>query len=113
MSRRDDERLEGCHRGGRGTLLGSRVASSDGLVFDAVRVRLIEIGEAVGTSPALLAREPEIPWADVAGMRDHLCSPLTSTRRIRSCGRIVDKGRARALGLARRLREDVEPPQDR
>jgi len=50
----------------RGTL-------ADGLVFDAVRVRLIEIGEAVkDIDPALLADEPEIPWADVARMRDHL-----------------------------------------
>jgi uncharacterized protein with HEPN domain len=45
----------------------------DGLVFDAVRVRLIEIGEAIkDVEPALLALEPQVPWSDVAGMRDHL-----------------------------------------
>jgi uncharacterized protein with HEPN domain len=34
----------------------------DGLVFDAVRVRLIEIGEAVkAIDPELLAEEPSIP----------------------------------------------------
>ena len=45
----------------------------DGLVFDAVRVRLIEIGESVkDIDPELLATEPEVPWRDVAGMRDHL-----------------------------------------
>jgi len=50
----------------RGTL-------SDGLVFDAVRVRLIEIGEAVkAIDPEVLAAEPEVPWQDVAGMRNHL-----------------------------------------
>ena len=50
----------------RGTL-------SDGLVFDAVRLRLIEIGEAVkDIEPKLLATEPTIPWRDVARMRDHL-----------------------------------------
>ena len=74
MSRNDDQRLEdilaavdaiGDHLR-RGTL-------DDGLVFDAVRVRLIEIGEAVRTiSPDLLEREPDIPWVDVAGMRNHL-----------------------------------------
>ncbi len=58
MSRRDDQRLEdiltavaaiGEHLG-RGEL-------DDGLVFDAVRVRLIEIGEAVrAISPELLDR---------------------------------------------------------
>jgi len=46
---------------------------SDSLVFDAVRVRLIEIGEAVKALPAdLLAKEPDLPWAQIAGMRDRL-----------------------------------------
>jgi len=50
----------------RGTL-------ADGLVFDTVRVRLIEIGEAVkNIDPDVLANEPDIAWADVARMRDHL-----------------------------------------
>ncbi len=38
-----------------------------------MRVRLIEIGEAVKALPAeLLAREPALPWAQIAGMRDRL-----------------------------------------
>jgi len=46
---------------------------SDGLIFDAVRVRLIEIGEAVkALSTDLLASEPAVPWEQVAGMRDRL-----------------------------------------
>ena len=46
---------------------------SDGLVFDAVRVRLIEIGESVkGIDGALLAQQPQIPWRQVAAMRDQL-----------------------------------------
>lgn len=74
MSRRDDQRLGDILAAvaaiddhlGRGSL-------DDGLVFDAVRVRLIEIGEAVrAISPALLDREPDVPWVDVAGMRNHL-----------------------------------------
>lgn len=45
----------------------------DGLVLDAVRVRLIEIGEAAkALSTRTTRREPSVPWADVAGMRDHL-----------------------------------------
>jgi uncharacterized protein with HEPN domain len=46
---------------------------SDGLIFDAIRLRLIEIGEAVKrVDPATLALEPEIPWGEIAGMRDRL-----------------------------------------
>lgn len=74
MSRRDDQRLADIlaaadaiiHHVERGGL-------QDGLVFDAVRVRLIEIGEAVkAIDPELLATEPDIPWIDVAAMRNHL-----------------------------------------
>jgi len=50
-----------------------RGSLDDGLVFDAVRLRLIEIGEAVKRiSPDVLAAEHAIPWEDVAGMRDRL-----------------------------------------
>jgi len=46
---------------------------SDGLVFDAVRLRLIEIGEAVKRlSPEVLESEPDLPWEEIAGMRDRL-----------------------------------------
>ncbi|WP_369055316.1 HepT-like ribonuclease domain-containing protein [Kineococcus terrestris] len=46
---------------------------SDGLIFDAVRVRLIEIGEAVKAVPGeVLAGEPDLPWSEIARMRDHL-----------------------------------------
>jgi uncharacterized protein with HEPN domain len=61
----------------------TRGSLDDGLVFDAVRVRLIEIGEAVeDIDPGLLANEPAIPWRDVAGMRDHRrghASPVPSS----------------------------------
>jgi uncharacterized protein with HEPN domain len=46
---------------------------SDGLVFDAVRIRLLEIGEAVEALPdELLETQPSIPWRQIARMRDHL-----------------------------------------
>ena len=46
---------------------------SDGLIFDAVRIRLLEIGEAVKALPEeLLATQPSIPWPQIASMRDHL-----------------------------------------
>jgi len=45
----------------------------DPLVFDAVRMRLVEIGEAVNMLPdELLASEPAIPWRDVISMRHKL-----------------------------------------
>lgn len=50
-----------------------RGSLDDGLVYDAVRMRLLEIGEAVkDISPDRLADEPRIPWKDIARMRDHL-----------------------------------------
>jgi len=46
---------------------------SDGLVFDAVRIRLLEIGEAVKSLPSeVLATEPDIPWTQITRMRDRL-----------------------------------------
>ncbi|HUY30037.1 MAG TPA: HepT-like ribonuclease domain-containing protein [Acidimicrobiales bacterium] len=57
---------------------------SDGLVFDAVRVRLIEIGEAVKLlDPTLVASEPGIAWSDAAGMRDWLAHHYFDTSRAR------------------------------
>ncbi len=52
----------------------------DPLVFDAVRMRLVEIGEAVGTLPDdVLRNEPSIPWKEVAGMRHELAHPYFDT----------------------------------
>src|SRR5215470_18948522 len=46
---------------------------SDGLIFDAVRIRLLEIGEAVKALPdELLATQPSIPWRQIIRVRDHL-----------------------------------------
>ncbi|HKR72303.1 MAG TPA: HepT-like ribonuclease domain-containing protein [Streptosporangiaceae bacterium] len=43
------------------------------LIFDAVRIRLLEIGEAVKALPDdLLATQPSIPWRQITRMRDHL-----------------------------------------
>lgn len=54
----------------------------DGLVFDAVRVRLIEIGEAVKSLPdELLVTESALPWAQIAGMRDRLAHRYFDTSR--------------------------------
>ena len=74
MSRRDDARLADIVASADAIASHLRRGGlDDGLVFDAIRVRLIEIGEAVkDIAPELLAAEPDIPWRDVAGMRDQL-----------------------------------------
>jgi uncharacterized protein with HEPN domain len=41
------------------------------MVFDAVRMRLLEIGEAANGIPnALRATEPTVPWSEIIGMRN-------------------------------------------
>ncbi|WP_188744742.1 HepT-like ribonuclease domain-containing protein [Agromyces bauzanensis] len=45
----------------------------DDIVFDAIRIRLVEIGEAVkDLDPSVTAPEPGIPWEEIAQMRDQL-----------------------------------------
>lgn len=54
----------------------------NGLVFDAVRMRLVEIGEAVKALPAeLLDTQPAIPWRRIARMRDSLAHRYYETAR--------------------------------
>ena len=87
MSRHDRQRLEDI------SAAISAIAAhlqrgdlSDVLVFDAVRVRLIEIGEAVKALPEdLLTSEDQIPWSDIARLRDLLARTATSIPRTRSC----------------------------
>lgn len=44
-----------------------------GMKFDAIRMRLVEIGEAAkGLSDGDRAACPEVPWQMITGMRDHL-----------------------------------------
>lgn len=83
MTRRDQSRL---------TDIGEAISAirshltkgalDDGLIYDAVRVRLIEIGEAVkGLDPALVATQPEVQWKAIARMRDHLAHRYFDTDR--------------------------------
>jgi uncharacterized protein with HEPN domain len=63
-------------------LVGDTGDLSDGLIFDAVRVRLIEIGEAVKLlDPTLVASEPDVKWSDAAGVRDWLAHHYFDTSR--------------------------------
>ena len=82
MSRRDAERLDDITAAI--TAIRSHVSRgdlSDGLVFDAVRVRLIEIGEAIKALPLqLLETEPQTAWTDIARMRDRLAHRYFDTQ---------------------------------
>ena len=52
----------------------------DPLIYDAVRMRIIEIGIAVKKlSKDRLASEPQIPWSNISGMRDHLAHSYQDT----------------------------------
>ena len=53
-------------------------------MFDAVRARLMEIGEAVKdlAQPTLTAAEPEMPWREIAGMRDRLAHRYFDTSHV-------------------------------
>lgn len=50
-----------------------RGSLDDGLVFDAVRMRFVEIGEVVNALPEdLLSQEEGSPWSEIVGMRHKL-----------------------------------------
>lgn len=55
------------------TLQGRRAFLADPRTQDAVIKNIQVMGEAVrGVSAATRAAHPEIPWSDIAGMRDRL-----------------------------------------
>ena len=68
MSRSDFDRLHDIEAacGAIASYL-ARADIGEDIVFDAIRVRLIAIGEAVkDIDPALLAGEPGIPWREIS-----------------------------------------------
>lgn len=87
---------------------------SDGLVFDAVRIRLLEIGEAVkGLSGDIAATEPAIPWREIARMRDHLAHRYFDTSHAiiqATVDNDLDELEAAAARMVATLTEDDEPP---
>lgn len=80
----------------------------DEVVVDAVRMRLLEIGEAVKClDTTILATEPGIPWKQIARMRDHLAHRyfLSSTEIIIET---IDSDLDPLLAAVDRLRSQVE-----
>ena len=89
---------------------------SDGLVFDAVRIRLLEIGEAVKALPAaLLDTQPAIPWRQITRMRDHLAHRYFDTAHAILQATVDDdlpELEHAIRAMAETLPEDDEPAQD-
>jgi uncharacterized protein with HEPN domain len=110
VSRHDDQRLADILAAA--DAIASHVRRGgfeDGRVFDAVRVRLIEIGEAVkAIDPELLANEPEIPWTDVAGMRDYLAHRYFDTAHSSVHATVVD-GPPSLVAAVQRLLRRIDP----
>lgn len=113
MSRRDEERLADVIASAEA--IASHLARGrldDGLVFDAVRVRLIEIGEAVkDIDPDRLADEPTIPWRDVAGMRDHLAHRYFDTAHS-IVQATIDHDLPPLVAAAKRLLGEIQPTEN-
>ncbi|MGH3499411.1 MAG: HepT-like ribonuclease domain-containing protein [Nocardioidaceae bacterium] len=109
MSRRDHDRLVDILEAAAAISNHlERGSLEDGLVFDAVRVRLIEIGEAVkAIEPDLLSSEPGIPWRDVAGMRDYLAHHYFDTLQAIVATTVTDDLPA-LVAAVRRLRGTAE-----
>lgn len=79
----------------------------DGVVFDAVRIRLIEIGEAVKALDAeLLDAEPSIRWTAAARMRDRLAHRYFDTAHA-ELEATIRNDLPLMLAAARRLRDSV------
>lgn len=111
MTRRDPERLQDIVEAIEA--INGHVARgdlSDGLIFDAVRVRLIEIGEAIkAVSSELLATEPSHPWTDIARMRDRLAHRYFDTTHSQVAGVVehdLEALKAAVLRLQGRLPAD-------
>jgi uncharacterized protein with HEPN domain len=88
---------------------------SDGLVFDAVRIRLLEIGEAVkALPPELLDAQPGIPWRQIARMRDHLAHRYFDTAHAILRATVDDDlpELERAVHALAKTLPDEDPPDD-
>ena len=71
MSRAPADRLRDIEESIAAIRRFERSGRDDPMVFDAVRMRLLEIGEAAGGIPAeVRATEPDIPWREIIGMRN-------------------------------------------
>jgi uncharacterized protein with HEPN domain len=79
------------------------------IVRDAVAMRLLEIGEAVKALPSdLTASEPDIPWNDIAGLRDFLAHHYFATNP-EIVQAVIDKDLTPLANAVERIRTSLLP----
>ena len=86
---------------------------SDGLIFDAVRIRLLEIGEAVKALPEeIIATEPGSPWAQIARTRDNLAHRYFDTSHAIVEATVEHDLPELSAAVGRMLARTVDPAED-
>lgn len=113
MSRHDADRLDDVLEAARAIRAhAARGSLSDGLVFDAVRIRLVEIGEAIKALPQpLLDSEPQIDWRAIARFRDQLTHHYWDTAH-GVVQHVVDSQLEELAEAAERLRERIDEDKE-
>lgn len=82
------------------------------VVFDAVRIRLLEIGEAAKTlGDDLTSAEPDIPWKQIARSRDNLAHHYFTTE-LEIVRDTVNNDLAPLLDAVARLRAGIATTND-
>ena len=88
--------------------------ADQGILVDALRVRLLEIGEATKALPdSLIADEPDVAWDEIARMRDHLAHHYFDTTYtvVFETARYAVPALADAARRLVRLLDEAEPPE--
>ena len=121
MSRGDGERLRDILSAieaiGRAHAAGQRLSSdpdATAIVLAAIQFHVFTIGEAVKGLPATLTAErPEVPWSDIARMRDligHHYYKLDTQIVRATISQPLDRLRDASRELLTNLQADEQPP---
>jgi uncharacterized protein with HEPN domain len=91
-----------------------RAGRDSPMVFDAIRMRLLEIGEAATGIPAEMRdTEPDVPWGEILGMRNWMAHRWRDTAHTYVWATVDDDLAPLAAALNRmiqRIDQDGENP---